>query len=76
MGGAEGWLDDQPGTEDGGLGSVEVVLHPSLSLTTLAFFGSSSAGPQQVALSTRTGVLGAHEQILGFCLIDWKKHTA
>lgn len=58
--GGEGWQDDQPRSIDGGLGSVEVVLHPSHPLT-LAFFGSSSAGPQQVVFSTRTDVLRAHE---------------
>ena len=58
--GGEGWQDDQPWSIDGGLGSVEVVSHPSHPLT-LAFFGSSSAGPQQVVFSTRTDVLRAHE---------------
>ena len=73
--GGEGWQDDQPWSIDGGLGSVEVVSHPSHPLT-LAFFGSSSAGPQQVVFSTRTDVLRAHEQILCFYFVHWKKHRA
>lgn len=28
-----------------------------------------------MTFSTRAGVLGAHEQILGFCFVDWKKRT-
>ena len=74
MGGEE-WQDDQPWSIDGGLGSVEVVSYPSHPLT-LAFFGSSSAGPQQVVFSTRTDVLRAHEQILCFYFVHWKKHRA
>ena len=28
-----------------------------------------------MTFSTRAGVLGAREQILGFCFVDWKKHN-